>query len=439
MLKDRPKAICLLGATFNTNNMGVSALTDGTIQCILRQFPEVEIYLLNYGKKLQTYYYKTQNGDIAIQLYNMRFSKKLFQKNNIAVLILLSLILKIIPFTFLKDHIIAKHVRLRKIIESDFCTSIAGGDSFSDIYGIKRFLYVSLPQLLVLLLHKKLVLLPQTIGPFNRKILRVLAKYILNRASVIYLRNSNELNEIKELVNSPKMLNEYNKVRFCYDVGFVVKPVKPFKMEFNGPLRKRTSESGLIGLNVSGLLFAGKYTRSNMFGLRLDYEKLIHELITFLVEEKKTSILLVPHVFGGKEHFQSDFTACEAIYNELMEKYKDSLFCLREKYNQNEIKYIIGLCEFFIGSRMHACIAAISQNIPTVGIAYSKKFYGVFETVGLESLVVDPRKLEREEMFKIINEGYDQRDLIRKRLETRMPIVKEAVLNLFKEIYTIVS
>ena len=64
---------------------------------------------------------------------------------------------------------------------------------------------------------------------------------------------------------------------------------------------------------------------------------------------------------------------------------------LHGEHDQHAVKGIIGLCSFFIGSRMHACIAALSQGIPTVAVAYSKKFMGVFESAGMGHMVVDAR------------------------------------------------
>ncbi len=44
-------------------------------------------------------------------------------------------------------------------------------------------------------------------------------------------------------------------------------------------------------------------------------------------------------------------------------------------------KYIHAVqgCRFFIGSRMHACIFALSSAVPTIGLAYQPKFFGLFE------------------------------------------------------------
>jgi polysaccharide pyruvyl transferase WcaK-like protein len=182
----------------------------------------------------------------------------------------------------------------------------------------------------------------------------------------------------------------------------------------------------------------GGYTQHNMFGLRVDYRKLIYDVIEHLIHQKGATVLLVPHVFGTKEHAESDSAACEMIYAELKRKYQNRLYMARGNYDQGEIKYIIGLCDLFIGSRMHACIAALSQNIPAVAIAYSKKFIGVLQTIDAGPSVADPRELGSGDILAIIDRVYDQRASIQRQLERTMPAVKEAVLQLFPEIVSAV-
>ncbi|NWF55910.1 MAG: polysaccharide pyruvyl transferase family protein, partial [Syntrophaceae bacterium] len=142
----------------------------------------------------------------------------------------------------------------------------------------------------------------------------------------------------------------------------------------------------------------------------------------------------VPHVFGEKANSESDSAVCEYVYRELKPRFGDRIFLTRGRYNQNEIKYIIGLCGFFIGSRMHACIAALSQYIPTVSIAYSKKFKGVMETIGVDEYVADPRTMDQGEIMAVIEKAYGEREQIKNHLERKMPEVRTKVLNLFKEI-----
>lgn len=425
--------VTLLGATFETTNMGVSALTAGTINCIIHKDPEAEITLLDYGKERKTYKYRTDSKEITIQLLNMRFSKKIYLSNNIALLILLALLIKLAPSRKFKARLISKNLFLNHIQQSDVVASIAGGDSFSDIYGLGRLFYAALPQMLVLLLNKRLIQLPQTIGPFKGVIARFIARYILNHSSVIYSRDYIGLKETEELLRK----DVAEKLRFCHDVGFVVSPVVPQTMDLDGLPEANEGKNDLVGLNVSGLLFMGGYTKQNMFGLKSDYKELVYELIDFLIREKKLTVLIVPHVFGyGGRNSESDSIVCDNIYAELKPKYKDRLFLVRSSYNQSEIKYIIGGCDFFVGSRMHACIAALSQCIPSVGMAYSKKFKGVFQTVGVDNLVADPRMMRKEEIFKVVNDAFEERIKIKEMLQKLMPEVRREVLNIFNCIET---
>jgi colanic acid/amylovoran biosynthesis protein len=418
--------ISLLGATFDTGNMGVSALAAGAIACILQQFPEAQISLLDYAKEGREIPFVHQGRRISIQLVNMRFSKSFYRGNHIALLLLLSVIVKLIPSQKLHKKLIARNRCLGAIDQCDLIASISGGDSFSDIYGMTRMFYGALPQILVLLLGKKLVLLPQTIGPFRKRTSRMIAKFILNRADLIYSRDYRGLNDAEALMGR---LKNPDKVRFCYDVGFVADSTPSRDL---GPVRlpaRSTKTSPLVGLNISGLLFIGGYNGKNMFGLRVDYKAFIHHIIDFLIRSKGADVLLVPHVFGN--HGESDTLACEAVFDALKTKYGASLGIARASYDFAAIKYIIGSCDFFIGARMHACIAAISQTVPTVPVAYSEKFVGVMETVGVGGNVVDPRTMKEQEMLGILDRVFDQRASVRRQLEQRMPRVKAVVLSLF--------
>jgi polysaccharide pyruvyl transferase WcaK-like protein len=81
---------------------------------------------------------------------------------------------------------------------------------------------------------------------------------------------------------------------------------------------------------------------------------------------------------------------------------------------------------------MHACIAALSQSIPAVGIAYSRKFQGVFESVGLENCVADAYRCNKDEILSTVGAAFEMRDQIRVHLNKIIPEVKENILNMFK-------
>jgi polysaccharide pyruvyl transferase WcaK-like protein len=423
--------VCLLGASFGTSNMGVNALAAGTIKAFSVSYPSGALFLFDYGKAGSTTNVRLGDGTVPVQLVNIRFSKKFYLGNNIALLLALALFARCLPVRRLRRKVVSGNYSLRRMSEADTVVSLAGGDSFSDIYGLGRLLYVALPQLLALFLGKRLVLLPQTIGPFNGVVARALARRIMRRAALIYSRDRRGLEETKTLTGAG---TNAEKVRFCYDVGFVVDPVKPAVLDLEGLQEQLHRAAPVVGLNVSGLLWMGGYRQNNMFGLLVDYRQLVFDLIDRLVSLRGATVLLVPHVFGSREHAESDSTACESAGAELKLRHRGRVYMARGEYDQGEIKYVIGLCDMFVGSRMHACIAALSQNIPTVSIAYSRKFVGVMESIGVADLVADPRKLGSEAIMGVVDRVYDQRAAIRRQLEQTMPQVKETVLRLFPEI-----
>jgi polysaccharide pyruvyl transferase WcaK-like protein len=409
--------------------MGIGALASGAIKCILNAYPHAELSLLDYSKKTLTHTLKFNGGTVDVRLIGIRFSKKFYLSNNIALLLFVALTLKLVPWKKMREKLAATNFWLRHISETDLVASIAGGDSFSDIYGLGRLLYVSLPQILVLLLDKRLILLPQTIGPFRTRFSRGIARYILKRAQRVYSRDQQGLRRVQSLLGSA---HATDKTAFCYDVGFVLEPKAPDHAEIAGLSIRSGGNRPVIGLNVSGLLYMGGYTRKNMFGLRANYGEVMDKLIDFLIVQENADVLLIPHVFGTDP--ESDDRVCERIYEMLCDRYKGRLGLLQGRYDQHEVKYLVGKCDFFVGSRMHACIAAVSQGVPAVCIAYSDKFIGVMETLGIQSLVVDARQLGIIEILEAIGQAYAERVIVRQKLESKMPEVCQTVLNLFTSI-----
>lgn len=112
---------------------------------------------------------------------------------------------------------------------------------------------------------------------------------------------------------------------------------------------------------------------------------------------------------------------------------RDNLCFIEEEYDQHEMKALIGRCDFFMGSRMHACIAAISQCVPALGFAYSRKFRGMFASIGMEELVADLCEHGENSALEIVDRVYQSRSVIRAKLEEEIPAVRASVLKLFNQ------
>jgi colanic acid/amylovoran biosynthesis protein len=422
---DDPRCVVgILGASFETGNFGIAALTCGAVASICHSSPSARIFFVDYAKQPTTYRITHRDGDAIVQLVNVRFSKRFYLPNNIARLVATAVCLRLLPFRWRRHFLKRNHV-LNAIYEADIIGSIAGGDSFSDIYGFVRLLYVALPQFLVLLMGKSLVLLPQTIGPFKGLFSKAIGTYILRHAQMVYSRDYDGLKTVSELVGC-----DHRKIEFCYDMGFVLES-RIVERRVPRWLAALDRGNSLVGINVSGLLDVQGYGRKNMFGLKADYLRLIHQLIERLVCKHHAHLMLVPHVFADGENSESDVTVCRRIYSEVDRGLRDHVHLIEEGYNQHELKALIGRCDFFVGSRMHACIAALSQCVPAAGLAYSRKFLGVFKSVGMENFVVDLTAHDHNTIIEVLDQAYQRRAGLRVQLETKMPAVHASVLNLF--------
>ena len=429
MAKKENMKICLLGASFDTGNMGVSALAESSIKIILNRWPDAEIVLLGTGSTDGEHCLKLSGREIRVRIKRMRFCKNVFLRSHFCVLLLNAILLKLLPFKGFRKLLSAINPYVKTLVETEKVFDITGGDSFSDIYGLRRFLiYGFLQKWLVTLFGKELILLPQTYGPCTRSITRSMAKSVLRRASFVYARDTESVEYIRELFGNHSV---NGKLRFMPDVAFVLDSNEPETIDVGSLNNIRNKSSIVVGLNISGLLFNGGYTQENMFGLKTSYRELIDSIVDYLIKDDRNLVLLVPHVLAPSRTVEDDPNVCRQLYDKLNKKYPGRIFLTQGEYNHNNIKYIIGLCDFFIGSRMHACIAALSQSIPAVGIAYSKKFHGVFESIGLGDCVADAYQCgNNSELLSVVEAAFEKRDQTRTHLDKVIPKVKANILNM---------
>ncbi len=273
-----------------------------------------------------------------------------------------------IPWNFngsFKSFIKLLFVRWYQIInlfKIDIVFDIGAGDSFSDIYGIERFRKINGSKKIISFLGKRVVLLPQTLGPFNTKEAKKKATISINKAHLVLTRDKQSYTYIKSLLPAKKVIE-------LIDIAFFM----PFtKKIINGNKVK-------IGINVSGLLWNGGYTKNNQFQLKTSYKTLMDKIILYFLNIPETEIYLISHVLMKEYNdVENDVKVCTEL-NQLYPKTIIAPFFT----NPIEAKSFISGLDFFTGARMHACIAAFSTGIPVFPLAYSRKFNGLFgETLG---------------------------------------------------------
>jgi polysaccharide pyruvyl transferase WcaK-like protein len=338
----------------------------------------------------------------------------------------MSVLHRLVPLAGVRAAIARSIPWIKTVAEADLVGDVRGGDSFTDIYGLKGFLLSSLMVWTVLLVKGTIVQFPQTFGPYRSPLARWLARFLLKRSSVIIARDEPSRVLAQELAGSER------KVLLCPDVAFRLESTRPERIVLDPPLSGGIPP-GIIGLNVNGLMYNGGHTRNNMFGLKLDYTAFLPALVKALLAEHPGELWLVPHTYTSG-HVESDNEASEKLRDRLPPELRRRVRLVTAPYDQHEFKWIIGQCDFFVGSRMHACIAALSQGVPCVGVAYSKKFAGVFASVGMEEWVVDGRSSEPDEAVSRVLSLYRQRDGVRRELLQRADQARQRLVELFQQL-----
>lgn len=258
----------------------------------------------------------------------------------------------------------------RYLLQNDLIIDIGAGDSFADIYGPSRLRRMMWMQYLAHLTGRPVVLAPQTYGPFTRPTSIRAARGTIRRAALVASRDAKSTAAVHDLAPDVTVIE-------ASDVALRLPTTPPRQ-----PVR--TGDGAEVGLNISGLLMSGGYTRNNMFGLNMDYPGMIRTLVGRLLDHPDVARLhLVPHVIvGNRNNVEDDCAPALDLQKEFPQIVVAPAFD-----TPSEAKGYIAELDFFAGARMHACIAAFSSGVPVVPMAYSRKFAGLFGTLGYDHTV----------------------------------------------------
>ena len=286
---------------------------------------------------------------------------------------------------------------IKEYIKLDIILSVGEGDSFSDIYGETRFNYINNQHRLARLFRKKYALLPQTIGPFKNAVIQQQAKKSLEKAEFVLARDKQSYDYI---LQSTKQKNISEVVDMALFMPF---KKKSFKDDFIH-----------VGLNVSGLLWHGGYTKNNQFSLKCDYQDLTNKIIGFFTSLPNVKLHIVSHVVSQDSKIENDY---EVAYNIVETFNTDNLILAPFFINPIQAKSYISGFDFFLGARMHAAIAAFSAGVPVFPLAYSRKFNGLFVDTLNYNHMGDMVNQEPLSMLKQIEQAFNQKHILAKEIK----------------------
>lgn len=390
--------LVLAGAAIGNGNRGVEALGRSVADAVDRDAPNSRISVLDDGWGVRADH-SGRYPNTMIEMVGVRQSRRWHRPESWAQIRAAQ---RLAP----RLNPTASRIKAAAAV-----LDLSGGDSFTDLYGPARLKKIIAPKEAALRAHRPLVLLPQTYGPFVGAVARHRAAQIIRTAALAYARDPDSYQRLLELAGPD---HDAARLRNGVDVAFALEPRQPdaeVTDVLDGLAGKATA-----GVNVSGLLLDNQ--ARTRFGLTGNYLDTMTQLVITLIDAG-AHVVLVPHVHLPGAVGESDIRAITQVLGRLSAAQRARTSVLPTRLDAAELKWCIAQLDWFVGSRMHAAIAALSTMVPAVGYAYSDKTRGVFETCGMADQVLDARSCTGSDAIQQMLEAYLDRRRIRLRLAER--------------------
>lgn len=159
----------------------------------------------------------------------------------------------------------------------------------------------------------------------------------------------------------------------------------------------RSSQSNTVSnyrLERQRLIYNRAEAARERIALRTDYPQVLKAFLQWCLQYTSSKVVLVPHVQAELGSAESDYGACRSLIDSLQIEEQERISILPPTLPASELKWFIGHCDWFCGTRMHSTIAALGSHVPCAALAYSMKTHGVFAQCGLKEEVLEMRHLD---------------------------------------------
>ena len=305
--------VLVLWADEESPNLGVRVLARGTAELARSVWPEAEVTFHNYGSRLA-----------QLPIGRIR--------------------------SLLVERVTGRRGMQRWFREFDVVIDTRSGDSFTDGYGLHRHAVMTAVGVFAAQAGVPVVLGPQTIGPFETRRGRALARATLRSAAAVLARDS-------------------ASAAVAQSLGALATTTTD--VVFSLPLPPPVLPQHDVILNVSGLLW-----NENPHVDSGQYRSTVELLARELLASGRRVTLLAHVVHSGNE--DSDIAATHALAELLGEGEVEVVV----PYDLDDVRTVIAESRVLVGSRMHACLNALSLGIAAVPMGYSDKFAPLLADLG---------------------------------------------------------
>jgi colanic acid/amylovoran biosynthesis protein len=380
----------VIGNIYSPQNAGDRAIVDNMIYFSTEMLGVKNITLQS------KYWYELKNrfiNDCIREPIDLPPNKGVILSSAIAVLSLLKNLLSLsiylsTPKKFKRRIVVSAEVR--PLIGSSMVFVAGGNYLFSSNRSfLSRTMLVHLGNILFYTIaSKKVVVFPQTIGPFYRSYEVKLVGIVLKRCSIVCLRDKRSYQFLSDLGLSNLLL--------CPDIAFLNSMIE--SKVFRRPKHALFTLMEWEWSVPPALPFSYNQYKE-------EYLRVMREAILFL-KSQGMHVTVGCHV-SSRTH--SDKDLCLNFSESLNVAFADL-----GAMPTSEVYKLYSNQDIVVGTRMHSCILGIANGKPTIGIGYQPKCLGTFNLLGLDNYIFDIYNLKTSSIIEIITkilENYHEENL----------------------------
>lgn len=337
---------------------------------------------VKYDVMISGYYGFHNSGDDAILkaiIDNLRI-----RKEDIRIMVLSKT-----PMETKLHHFVESinRINLLKIIFTMKKTKLfinGGGNLMQDSTSTRSIMYYLATTWLATLMHCKVMVYANGIGPINKNFNRKLTQLVLNKVDIMTLReNLSKKDLLKLKITKPRII-------VTADPALTVASIDSNEID------SIFKEEG-IGLEGKFVGFSARICESN---ITYD-ESIIAQIADYMIEE-----------YGIKPVFIPMQPKDLIIIDSIISKMKGAGYAIRGNYDASSIIGIISKMELLIGMRLHSLIYAASLGIPVIGLIYDSKVEAFIQYFQQTS-AGDVRQLTLEKFIPLADHVWDNRNKIK--------------------------
>jgi colanic acid/amylovoran biosynthesis protein len=249
----------------------------------------------------------------------------------------------------------------------------------------------------------KVIILPNSFGPFDTTWGRWLARKVLIRCKIVTAREPISFEVLNSLMPG--------KAKLFPDMAFNLETVdsnwaKEEIIRHGIPLGKKPC----VGITMRPWRFPDAKNPRERYH---NYVQSFCKLIEYLLNRGYATVLFA-HVIGPHAH-EDDRIALHDVLHAVPEA--DRVFYVDGVYNCRQVKTLYGFMDFMVCTRFHSAIFSIAQEIPCLAVSYQGyKATGIMSQIGLEDFVCSINEVDGDTLISIFERLVNEQQAVKQKI-----------------------